>query len=433
MRTPFQARTDGHLLKLQSIAGLFVFIGICWAVSSARRKIAWRTVVVGLTLQVVLGLVFLKWDHGRLFLQSVSHGVASFLELSTTGSEFMFGLLGDRATAAKLFADFPPGVAKGGFIMAFQVLPTIIFFSAFMAVIYHLGVMKWVVRGIAWVMVRLMGTSGSESLSVASNIFVGQTEAPLLVRPFLTGMTKSELMAVMTGGFATIAGGVFALYVGFGVDAGHLMIASVMSAPAALVVAKLLVPETEESETMGEVKARMDKTASNVVEAAANGTTDGLKLALNVGAMLIAFLGLIAVVDWLLAAGSSLFTENAAHYLSLQKIFGVLFAPFAFFLGIGPGDVGQVGQLLGYKIAVNELVAYQQLAAMKPELSARSATIATYALCGFANFSSIAIQIGGISALAPGRKSDLAKLGVRAMFGGAIASWMTACVAGALI
>jgi CNT family concentrative nucleoside transporter len=379
----------------------------------------------------------LSWDRGNQLLQSLSLGVGSFLGLSSEGSEFIFGLFGNREYALHLFKDFPPEVAKGGFLFAFQVLPTIIFFSSVMAVLYHVGVMGWVVKGIARLMVRTLGTSGSETLSVASNIFVGQTEAPLLVRPFIDRMTSSELMAVMTGGFATIAGGVFALYVGFGVSAGHLIIASVMSAPAALVIAKILVPETELSATRGGADIKLEKTSSNLVEAAANGATDGLKLALNVAAMLIAFLGLIAVVNWLLAGFSSgiLGIEKAADYWKLENILGYVFAPFAWCLGIEWSDVKDVGQLLGIKVGVNELIAYSNLTSdpFKQAISPRSFTIATYALCGFANFSSIAIQIGGIAALAPGRKSDLARLGLRAMFGGAIASWMTAAVAGMLI
>ncbi len=418
--------------RLISLLGLFTFIGIAWAVSTNRRRINWRCVVVGVLLQFALGLLVLYWREGNLWLQGVSRGVSSFLALSAAGAKLVFGVLTDQDAVGRVFGP------EHGFIFAFMVLPTIIFFSSFMAVLYHLGVMQWVVRGLARFMVRFMGTSGSESLSVAANIFVGQTEAPFLIKPFLKRMTESELMAVMTGGFATIAGGVFALYVLFGVPAEHLMVASVMSAPAALVMAKIMVPETEESETLGRVVLHEEKPASNLVEAATTGTTDGLKLALNVGAMLIAFLSLVAVVNWLLS-----FFDPTMHWgyhvfeprLTLQRILGWIFAPFAFLLGVDFHDVPRVGQLLGTKIAVNELIAYESLTApdMKEALSPRSFIIATYALCGFANLGSIGIQIGGISAICPERRKDLARLGFRAMMAGAFASWMTAAVAGILI
>ncbi|MAE77606.1 MAG: NupC/NupG family nucleoside CNT transporter [Planctomycetes bacterium] len=430
------------MLKLVSFLGLIGFLLICWLLSTNRRAVNKQTVIVGLGIQLTFGLVFLWWKAGKDFLYGVGSGVASFLGKSADGSIFMFGPLGVQEHAATILAieGIPGDIAKGGFVFAFQVLPTIIFFSAFMAVIYHLGFMDWIVRGIAFVMVRTMKTSGSESLAVASNIFVGQTESPLLVRPFLKTMTNSELMAVMCGGFATIAGGVFALYVGFGIPAGHLIVASVMSAPAALVVAKVLVPETEESQTFGKVKFDIEKETSNVVEAAASGATDGLKLALNVGAMLIAFLGLIAVVNWGLSGLSSLFIAEDAAPWTLQMLLGYVFAPFAFLLGVGGDDLLKMGELLGYKVGVNELIAYDALSKLQPtvppqpgQVSERTFTIATYALCGFANFSSIAIQIGGIAALVPERRRDLARLGLRAMFGGAVASWMTACIVGILL
>ncbi|MFQ5504860.1 MAG: NupC/NupG family nucleoside CNT transporter [Planctomycetota bacterium] len=409
------------MYRLLSFLGIFVFVGLCYVLSTHRSRVRWKTVLVGLLAQFALGLLVLYWKPGNAALQDLGKGVARFLALSDEGGGFIFGVLAKPGEVGRVFG------SEQAFLFAFQVLPTIIFFSAFMAVLYHLGVMQLVVKGLAWLMVRLMRTSGSESLSVAGNIFVGQTEAPLLVRPFLDKMTQSELMTVMTGGFATIAGGVFALYVGFGIDPGHLIVASVMSAPAAIVVAKLLVPETEESETMGTVSMAMEKSSGNVVEATANGAIDGLKLAMNVAAMLIAFLGLVAVINWLLG----MLSED----LSLQIILGWIFSPLAFCLGVEWGDVPRVGELLGTKIAVTELIAYKSLAGMTQDgvLSERSVTISTYALCGFANLGSIGIQIGGISALAPGRRSDLARLGVRAMMGGAFASWMTAAVAGILV
>jgi CNT family concentrative nucleoside transporter len=415
-------------LPIISFLGLFGFLAICWFFSENRKRINWQTVIVGLGLQILLGVVVLYWKPGNQALRDLSTGVDNFLNLSVAGGSFVFGVLSSSDAVGSVFG------AGNGFIFAFMVLPTIIFFSAVMAVLYHLGVMQWVVKIIASTMVRFMKTSGSETLSVSANIFVGQTEAPFLIKPFLSRMTRSELMAVMTGGFATIAGGVFALYVLFGVPAQHLIVASVMSAPAALVIAKILVPETEPSETLGKVEAKMEKTSSNLVEAATTGTTDGLSLALNVGAMLIAFLGLIAAVNWLL----SFFTPDFAYFsqiegLTLQRILGWLFSPFAFLLGVEWNDIPEVGQLLGLKVAVNELVAYDVLThQVRSHISDRSFTIATYALCGFANLGSIGIQIGGISALCPERRKDLAQLAPKAMMAGAFASWMTAAVAGFL-
>ncbi len=402
--------------------GLLVLVFLAWLLSKKRRLFPWRVVLWGVGLQVALGLVFLWWTAGREALQEFSRGVKDFLDLSLQGSVFVFGGLGDPANA---------GLKPYGFVMAFMVLPTIIFFSSFMAVLYHLGIMQAVVKAFAWVMAKTMGTSGGETLSAAANIFVGQTEAPLLVQPFVEKMTESELMAVMTGGFATIAGGVFAMYVGFGVPAGHLLVASVMSAPAALVMAKVMVPETEESVTKGTLKAAVPRTSANVVEAAANGALMGLQLALNVGAMLIAFLGILAVLN----AGLGWVGREAGIQLSLERVLGWVFAPFAAMMGVPWGDVPRVGGLLGTKIAANELVAYSRLAepTFRHALSERSFLIATYALCGFANFGSIGIQLGGIGGIAPSRKSDLARLGLRAMLAGAFASWMTACLAGVML
>ncbi len=324
-----------------------------------------------------------------------------------------------------------PGRPGLGFVFATQVAPTLIFFAALMSVLYHLGVLQVVVRAMAFAMVRLLGTSGAESLSVCADVFVGQTEAPLVVRSFLPRMTMSELHAVMTGGFATIAGGVFAIYVGFGIDPAHLMAASVMAAPAALVCSKLLWPETEASETMGRVVRSDERGAGSVVEAAANGAADGLRLALNVAAMLIAFLGLIAVLDWLLGHFGGLFGDDT---LSLGRVLGWVFSPIAAVMGVPAGEITALGQLLGIKLAATELIAYQQLAALQEAqaLSPRTILIASFALCGFANFGSVAIQIGGLGALAPERKADVARLALRAMVAGSIATCMTACLAGAL-
>ncbi len=395
-------------------------LALCFCFSKNRRAISWRLVGVGVLLQAVLGLLFLYWSAGNAALQAFGDKVSAFLKLSQGGSNFVFGAL---AQGDKVGAVFGP---QNGFVFAFMVLPTLIFFSSFMAVLYHLGVMQWIVRGMAWVMVRVMGTSGSESLSACANVFVGQTEAPLLIRPFLKNMTMSELHAIMVGGFATIAGGVFALYVGFGVDAGHLMVGSVMAVPAGLICTKMLWPETEQSQTMGKVARIETEAYGNVVEAAAAGAGDGLKLALNVAAMLIAFLGLVAVLD----AGLGLFDTS----WSVHGALGIVFWPVAAVMGVPTGEVSTLSELLGTKIAMTELVAYSQLGPMITQhtISPRTAMIASFALCGFANIGSVAIQVGGLGALAPERRSDLARIGLRAMFGGAIATCMTACVAGVL-
>jgi concentrative nucleoside transporter, CNT family len=408
------------MLRLVSLCGIAVMLALCFAFSRNRRAIKWRLVGTGLLLQAVLGLTFLYWEAGNAALQWFGGRVDAFLKLAQGGSEFVFGAL---ARGDKVGAVFGPG---NGFVFAFMVLPTLIFFSAFMAVLYHLGVMQWIVRQMAWVMVRLLGTSGSESLSACANVFVGQTEAPLLIKPFLKNMTMSELHAIMVGGFATIAGGVFALYVGFGVDAGHLMVGSVMAVPAGLICTKMLWPETERSETMGSVGKVEAEAYGNVVEAAAAGAGDGLKLALNVGAMLIAFLGLVAVLD----AGLG---QVSASW-SVQGALGIVFWPIAAVMGVPWHEIPILAELLGTKIAVTELVAYSKLGPMIAEhkVSPRTAMIASFALCGFANIGSVAIQVGGLGAIAPERRGDLARIGVRAMFGGAIATCMTACVAGVL-
>ncbi|RMH18762.1 MAG: NupC/NupG family nucleoside CNT transporter [Acidobacteria bacterium] len=393
----------------------------------------------------LLAGVGLLWAHnvdGQHVFRLLSDKVAAFLALSNRGAEFLFGNL---ARSEYFFSDnqYWPGF---GVQFAFNVLPTIIFFSAFMAVMYHLGVVQLVIQAMARFMHWSLKTSGSETTSVSANIFVGQTEAPFLIKPFLGTMTISELHAVMVGGFATIAGGVLAGYIQLGINPGHLIAASVMSAPAALVIAKLLYPETEHSETAGDVEIPKIKSADNLVGAAAAGTTDGLKLALNVGAMLIAFIALIAVADTILGFLDGLIDgrllggavaasgEHAGFFPgSLRTFFGTVLSPLAWLMGVPWKDAAAVGNLLGVKLSVNEFVAYGLLAKEMAELEPRSAIIATYALCGFANFSSIGIQIGGISALAPERRSDLASVGIRAMFGGALASWTTATVAGILI
>lgn len=422
--------------------GLAFFCAVAWAMSANRKRFPWRVVVGGLGMQVLLAALILTTSWGRRAFEHMAAFFTTLVSKAAPGAELVFGPLADPGTFS---AAFPSELAAqgAGFIFAFagSGLVVIIFFSALMSVLYHLGVMQVLVWLMAKVLNKGLGVSGAESMAMAANVFVGQTEAPLVVKPYIAGMTRSELNALMTGGFATIAGSVLAVYMGIlGPEIGpHLLTASVLSAPAALVVAKIMRPETEASVTSGKVELRIEKNASNLVEAAANGTTDGLKLYLNVIAMLIAFVGLVAVVDWPLdwIGHNVLGRENG---LSLSMIFGSVFAPVAWFMGIeGWHDCELFGTLLGVKIAINEFVAMSSLHSMAEAgteagfASVRSSKMAAYALCGFANFGSIGIQIGGISALAPERKSDLAKLAVKAMLGGAIASWMTATVAGAFL
>ncbi len=404
--------------KFMSLIGLVVMIAVAYGLSSSRKNIKWKTVGTGIALQLFFGLIILKTPFGMQVFDGAREAFNGILNYTNEGSKFIFGSLTD--------------VPKSGFIFAFLVLPTIIFMSSLMSVLYHLGLMQKVVEITAKIMMRVMGTSGAESLSAAANIFVGQTEAPLVVKPFVEKMTKSELMALMTGGMATVAGGVLAAYVGMGVDAGHLLAASVMSAPAALVCAKLMVPETEQSTTEGVVKVDLPKTNANLIDAAASGASEGLSLALNVGAMLLAFIALIAMFNGMLGWVGGLV---GLPQLSFEFLIGYVFAPFAFLMGVPWADCVEVGVMLGKKTVVNEFVAYMDLqAAIKTgAISERAITITTYALCGFANFSSIAIQLGGIGGLAPGRRQDLARLGIQSLIAGTLACFMTACIAGLLI
>jgi CNT family concentrative nucleoside transporter len=397
-----------------ALLGMLVILGIAWAISVDRRHFPWRIVLLGTALQLVFAVLILKTPWGRAFFTASSDAATAFLDFADAGSRFIFG---------ENFTEH---------YFAFKVLPTIIFFSSFIALLYYWGLLQLVVKAFAKVMMKLLGTSGAESLSASANIFVGQTEAPLLIRPYVSAMTKSELMTVMTGGFATIAGGVLAAYVGMGVSAGHLIAASVMSAPAALVMAKIIVPEREESKTAGEVKMAIDLPYVNAIDAAAQGAADGLKLALNVGAMLLAFLGLIAVINAVLGPLGGLF---GFPELDLEWILGILFRPLAWLMGVRWDEADVVGSLLGIKTVANEFIAYRGMQELVQEgkLSERSQVIATYALCGFANFSSIAIQIGGIGGIAPERKADLARLGLRAMIAGTLACFQTATIAGFLI
>jgi concentrative nucleoside transporter, CNT family len=401
-------------VQLVSGLGLLVLLGIAWALSNNRRLIPWRTVITGVLLQLAFAVIILKTPPGKAFFLHLANAVTRFLDFSDAGARFVFG---DN------FSEH---------LFAFKVLPTIIFFSSFITVLYYLGVIQWIVRIFAAVMQRAMGTSGAESLASAVNVFVGQTEAPLLIRPYVPFLTQSELMAVMVGGFANIAGGVLAAYVSMGIDAGHLIASSVMSAPASLLIAKMMFPETEVSKTAGTVSLEVERPWTNVIDAAAEGATEGLKLALNVAGMLIAFIAIIACFNALLG-----WLGGFAGYpnLNLELILGVLLRPLAWVMGVPWNEAGQVGALLGIKTVINEFVGYARLEQMVQagQLSPRSIIIATYALCGFANFSSIAIQIGGIGAMAPERKGDLARLGLKAMIGGSLATFMTATIAGMLL
>ncbi len=441
---------------LNGLLGLAVLLGIAFLFSNNKRRINWRLVAAGFGLQMFFALLMLRGDRfaayfsplgwPKIAFEKISYGFVKLLGFSGEGAKFIFGNL----------AISPGHEGSMGLFFAFQVLPTIIFFACLMSVLYYLGVMQRIVQGMAWVMARVMGTSGAESLSNTANIFVGQTEAPLMIRPFLAGLTKSEMLTIMVGGMCTIAGGVLAAYVqmlGFSYAKAHgleissaqaqfaaqLLGASIMAAPAGLAISKILFPETEESETKGTVKIKIEKNASNVIEAAASGAADGLQLALNVGAMLLAFYALLHLVNYLLHGLGDLAGLNAAlqasygQPLSLQLVFGLVLRFLAVAIGVPWADALQVGSLLGTKVVLNEFVAYLDLSnliAASKIHSEKAIMMATFALCGFANFSSIAIQIGGITPLAPQRRKDLAALGLRAVLGGSLANLTTATVAG---
>ncbi len=452
----FAAVTGLLLLQLSSqiLGVLFLLVAALLLLTSRqpwrpllRRSAGALLVVLGLSWTLSRGLT------GHDLFQALGGGVASFLQLSGYGARFLFGNLADP----RHFSPAQGGWPGFGFQFAFYLLPVIIFFAAFMSVLYHLGIMQRVIESLSRFMRWTMGTSGVETLSCSANMFIGQTEAPLLVRPYLAGTTRSELLTIMVGGFATIAGSGLAVYIAMGVPAAHLLAASVMWAPGAMMIAKMIYPELEHSETAGDVDLPKVDVGANIVEAASNGISDGLKLALNVGAMLIGFIALIAVFDVLLSYGDALIDgrllggEKVSYAAggmspitseyrgvfpgSLQTLFGTLFQPLAWMMGVPWADAAAVGHLLGVKLSLNEFVAYgileKQIQA--GELSERAVIISTYALCGFANFSSIGIQLGGLGALAPDRRKDLAQLGLRAMLGGALASWLTATIAGILL
>ena len=416
--------------RLLSLFGMAVILGIAWALSTDRKAIRVRTILWGLGLQVALALFVLKTPIGQELFTFVGGKITRLLNLSFVGSEFLFGAMGMQGGGHEpVKVGDATGFTDLGFYFAFQILPTIIFVASVFAILYHLGVMQLIVTAVAKLMTRLMGASGAESLNVAASIFMGQTEAPLTIRPFLNKMTQSELMCVMTAGMAHVSGSIMAAYIAFGVEAKHLLAAVIMTAPGTILLAKMLVPETGTPETTGTVKLSTEKVDANVIGAAARGTSEGLQLALNVAAMLISFLSLVALVNLLLGKLGGL----VGLQLSLQTILGYAFMPLALVMGVPWKDAFVIGDLLGTRLVLNELIAYARLGELKVALDPRSFTIATYALCGFANLSSIGIQIGGIGALAPERRSDLARLGLRALVAGTFANFMTACIAGVLL
>ena len=395
--------------RAQPLVGAVVILGLAYLGSTNRRAIQWRTVVWGLCFQAVFALLVLKTNAGAALFTTLGNGFNRLVSFAGVGATFVFGSLADTTAS--------------GVLIAFQVLPVIIFVAALMAVLYHLGVMQIVVRLFAILMHRMMRASGAESLNIAASVFLSMTEAPLTIRPYLPELTESELMTIMTCGMAHVSGGMMAAYLLFGVEARHLLAAVIMTAPGTLVIAKMLVPETGVPKTMGTVTLETERTDVNIIDAAARGTGEGLMLALNVGAMLISFIALIALVNAVLGLAG----------LSLQQIFGWVLAPVAWSMGVTWRDAPLIGNLLGTRMVLNEFVAYSQLGPLKATLDPRSFTIATFALCGFANFGSIGIQIGGIGALAPNRRHDLARLGLRAMFAGTLANFMTATIAGFLL
>src|SRR3954467_10534627 len=412
------------LPRLQPLTGLIVIMTIAYCFSTNRRAIDRRTVAWGLGLQILFALIVLKTTVGQQVFKSLAAVINRLLDFAFVGSSFVFGPLGSKTVWPRIMTTVLGAEgAQYGVIFAFQVLPTIIFIAALFAILYYFGVMQLVVRAFAVVMRRVMRASGAESVNVAASIFMGQTEAPLTIRPFIPRMTESELMTIMTAGMAHISGGIMAAYILFGIKAEHLLTAVIMTAPGTLMMAKMFVPETQVPETMGTVKLEVERTDVNVIDAAGRGTGEGLQLALNVGAMLISFLALIALVNAIL---------GLAH-LSLEQIFGWVFAPIAWAMGVPWRDAGTIGNLLGTRLALNEFVAYSKLGPMQATLDPKSFTIATFPLRGFPNFSSIGIQIGGIGALAPSRRHDLARLGLRAMLAGTLANFVTATIAGFLL
>ncbi len=418
-------------LRFISLLGLVAFIGLAWVFSLDRKRFPWPTVLTGVGLQFFLALIILKTQLGQRVFSAAGNAVSRLIDFSQEGARFIFGPLAN-------FDALKKGLSlESGMVFFVMVTATIVFVAAFSSLLYHYGILQRVVRAFAWVMQRVMRTSGSESLCAAANIFMGQTEAPLVIRPYLLRMTRSELMAVMVGGMATIAGGVLAVYTKLGEEAGfkgmagHLITASVLSAPASLLIAKILLPELEKSETASGATAKIESESHNGLDALCRGASDGMTLSLNVMAMLIAFIATVALCNFLLSMGLGFLDVHCAT--PLQTFLGWINAPIAWLMGVPAKDCVAIGSLLGERIVLNEFVAYISLTGQVQNLDPRSVMLASYALCGFANFASIAIQIGGIGALAPDRRKDLASLGLRAMMGGLLACYLTACIAGILL
>jgi CNT family concentrative nucleoside transporter len=416
--------------KIVSLLGMVVFIALAWGISQNRRLFPWRTVLWGLVLQFTFAVLILKTPWGGAVFDFTGRAITKLIQFSNEGALFVFGPLADQSSLQGAFSKRP-------LIFAVLVTATIILVAALSSLFYHWGLLQRVVRAIAWVMRKVMRTSGSETLAAAANIFMGQTEAPLVIKPYVARMTRSELMCLMTGGMATIAGGVAAVYVKMGIDAGHpdmaghLLTASVLNAPAALLVAKVMLPETEKSETAGGTVADVPRTTVNSVDALCRGASDGMMLSINVLAMLIAFIAVIALVNYILMLGQS--SLGVVEPVTLQTLFGWINAPFAWLMGVPVQDCTAIGRVLGERIVLNEFVGYVSLTGAETKVSERAFTLATYALCGFANFSSIAIQVGGIGSLAPERRAEMAKLGFRAMIAGLLACYLTSTIAGLLI
>jgi len=404
-------------MRLTGLLGIILILGACYAFSTNRKAIKLKILAWGVGLQFFFALIVLKFTYGQRFMQGAGNAVNRLLSYAQAGATFVFGPLADPAGAA-------------GLVFAFYVLPTIVFIAAFFAVLYYLGVMQLIIKWVAKGMTAVMGVSGAESLDVAASIFMGQTEAPLTIRPFIAKLTSSEMMTIMTAGMAHVSGGIMAAYIAQGVEAKHILGAVIMTAPGTLLIAKMLVPETETPATAGRVEMSTIERDRNILSAISRGTLDGLHLAVNVGAMLIAFLALIALINGIFGWGhmhAEWFPET------LQKLLGYVFSPVAWLIGIVPKDMNAIGGLLGTRMVANELVAFKELGQIKTTLDPRSFTIATYALCGFANLSSIGIQIGGIGALAPERRGDLAALGFKAMLAGTAANLISACIVGILV
>jgi concentrative nucleoside transporter, CNT family len=418
-------------LKLVSLLGMLVFVALAWSLSTHRKLFPWRTVLWGIGLQFVFAVLILKTETGQKVFEFAGRAVNRLVGFANEGSQFAFGPLANPDALTKTFGP------QNGIIVAIIITGTIIIISALSSLLYHWGILQRVVHAAAWVMQRAMRTSGSESLAAAANIFMGQTEAPLVIKPYISRMTRSELLCLMVGGMATIAGGVGAVYVqmgrrtGYEDMAGHLLTASVLSAPAALLISKIMLPETAQSETASRSPAKVERTTINAIDALCRGASDGLYLALNVLAMLIAFVSVIALVNFMFAVVQSWIGISSP--VTLQTLFGWVNAPFAWLLGVPAADCGTIGAILGERIVLNEFIGFASLTDPGTVVQRRSFVLATYALCGFANFGSIAIQVGGIGSLAPERRGELAQLGLRALVGGLLASYITATVAGILL